>query len=139
MSSELFDELRKSIKEAGKIRKGRAKPSRKFTYDAIDIRKLRESLGVSQSQFARMIGVSVDTAQNWEQVQYRDMPLTPDRGFATMELGRKKVPNAFHTRRGRPHARGFVLSVNHTLPPISRNRFTWMQRQARLLNSFRTL
>jgi len=71
MSSELFDELRKSVKEAGKIRKGRAKPSRKFTYDAIDIRKLRESLGVSQSQFARMIGVSVDTAQNWEQGRRR--------------------------------------------------------------------
>ncbi|HEX41548.1 MAG TPA: helix-turn-helix domain-containing protein [Phycisphaerales bacterium] len=38
-----------------------------FTYDAVDIRKLRESLGVSQTRFARMIGVSVDTAQNWEQ------------------------------------------------------------------------
>lgn len=71
MSSELFDDLIKSIKEAGKIRRGRAKPSRKFAYDAIDIRKLRESLGVSQSQFARMIGVSVDTAQNWEQGRRR--------------------------------------------------------------------
>jgi putative transcriptional regulator len=67
MSSQLFDDLRKSIKEAGRIRRGKAKPSRVFTYDAIDIRRLRESVDVSQSQFARMIGVSKSTLQNWEQ------------------------------------------------------------------------
>ena len=31
------------------------------------IRKLRESVHVSQAKFARMIGVSKDTLQNWEQ------------------------------------------------------------------------
>jgi putative transcriptional regulator len=67
MSSELYRELSKSIKEAGRIRRGETKPSRVFKYDAIDIRKLRESVDVSQSQFARMIGVSKDTLQNWEQ------------------------------------------------------------------------
>ena len=67
MSSKLFKELSESIKEAGKIRRGKAKPSRVFKYDAIDIRKLRESVDVSQSQFARMIGVSKGTLQNWEQ------------------------------------------------------------------------
>ncbi len=67
MSAKLFKELRASIKEAGRIRKGRVKPSRVFGYDAVDIRKLRESVRASQSQFARMIGVSKDTLQNWEQ------------------------------------------------------------------------
>lgn len=67
MKRELFEDLSKSIKEAGKIRRGRAKASRKFKYDAVDIRKLRKSVNVSQSKFARMIGVSVDTVQNWEQ------------------------------------------------------------------------
>jgi len=67
MSSRLFKELSESIREAGRIRKGKAKPSRVFTYHAIDIRKLRESVDVSQSQFARMIGVSKGTLQNWEQ------------------------------------------------------------------------
>lgn len=71
MSSELYKELAKSIKEAGRIRKGKAEPSRVFTYDAIDIRKLRESIDVSQSQFARMIGVSKSTLQNWEQGRRR--------------------------------------------------------------------
>jgi putative transcriptional regulator len=71
MSSQLFKDLSKSIKEAGKIRRGTKKPSRLFTYDAIDIRKLRESVDVSQSQFARMIGVSKGTLQNWEQGRRR--------------------------------------------------------------------
>jgi putative transcriptional regulator len=71
MNRELYQELGKSIREAGKIRRGRTKPSRVFEYDAIDIRKLRESVDVSQAQFARMIGVSKDTLQNWEQGRRR--------------------------------------------------------------------
>jgi putative transcriptional regulator len=71
MSSQLFKDLSKSIKEAGKIRRGKVKPFRVFKYDAIDIRKLRESVDVSQAQFARMIGVSKDTLQNWEQGRRR--------------------------------------------------------------------
>jgi len=71
MSSKLFRELSESIKEAGKIRRGEKRPSRVFKYDAVDIRKLRESVNVSQAQFARMIGVSKDTLQNWEQGRRR--------------------------------------------------------------------
>ncbi len=67
MNKELFEELTKSVKEAGKIQRGEVKGSRVFTYNAIDIRRLRESVKVSQSKFALMIGVSVDTVQNWEQ------------------------------------------------------------------------
>jgi len=67
MNRKLFEDLSKSIKEAGRIRRGQVKPSRAFKYNAVDIRKLRKSVKVSQSQFARMIGVSVDTVQNWEQ------------------------------------------------------------------------
>jgi len=67
MSSQLLKDLSKSIKEAGRIRRGETKPSRIFKYDAVDIRKLRESVDVSQAQFARMIGVSKGTIQNWEQ------------------------------------------------------------------------
>jgi putative transcriptional regulator len=67
MSSTLYRELSESIREAGRIRRGQAKPSRVFKYEAVDIRKLRESVDVSQSQFAKMIGVSKGTLQNWEQ------------------------------------------------------------------------
>ncbi len=71
MNSELYKDLSESIREAGRIRRGKAKPSRVFRYDAVDIRKLRESVDVSQAQFARMIGVSKGTLQNWEQGRRR--------------------------------------------------------------------
>jgi putative transcriptional regulator len=67
MKRELFEDLSKSIKEAGKIRRGKVKASRVFTYNAVDIRSLRKAVKVSQSAFARMLGVSVGTVRNWEQ------------------------------------------------------------------------
>ncbi len=67
MRKELFDELVESIQEAGRIRKSLLKPSRVFKYDSIDVKRIREKLNVSQSQFAMMIGVSISTLQNWEQ------------------------------------------------------------------------
>ena len=67
MKSELFTELVESIEEAGKIRKGLVKPSRVFRYRPVDIKRIRNRLHVSQSQFSLMIGVSKSTLQNWEQ------------------------------------------------------------------------
>ncbi len=67
MKKELFEELVESIKEAGKIHRGEMKASREFVFDPQDVRAIREKLHKSQSEFARMIGVSVSTLQNWEQ------------------------------------------------------------------------
>ena len=67
MKKELFSELVESIQEAGKIHRGELKPSRVFKYNPVDVKKVRQRLHVSQSQFALMIGVSKDTLQNWEQ------------------------------------------------------------------------
>jgi putative transcriptional regulator len=38
-----------------------------FEFTALDVKALRESLHKSQSEFARMIGVSLATLQNCEQ------------------------------------------------------------------------
>ncbi len=67
MKKENFNELLASIKEAGKIKKGKMKPSRVFSYSSPDIKAIREKLHVSQNEFAHMIGVSENTIQNWEQ------------------------------------------------------------------------
>jgi putative transcriptional regulator len=67
MKQEAFDELVGSIRQAGRIRRGKARPSRRFTYRAADVAAIRDRLGKSQSEFALMIGVSVATLQNWEQ------------------------------------------------------------------------
>jgi putative transcriptional regulator len=62
-----FTKLVASVRQAGKIRRGRMKASRVSNLRPLDIKKIRGRLGRSQSEFALMIGVSVATLQNWEQ------------------------------------------------------------------------
>lgn len=67
MKKELFDDLVESIKQARDICRGEIKPSRVFDYRAVDVKRIRSKLDVSQSEFAALIGVSKSTLQNWEQ------------------------------------------------------------------------
>ena len=67
MDKKRFAELLESIKQAGEIIRGERKPSRVFHVEPLNIKDIRKKLKVSQSQFARMIGVSAATLRNWEQ------------------------------------------------------------------------
>jgi putative transcriptional regulator len=67
MEDQLFNDLLKSVSEAGEFLSGERKPSRVFTVDAYSVREIRESLSLSQRQFASIVHVSVKTLQNWEQ------------------------------------------------------------------------
>jgi putative transcriptional regulator len=67
MKNDDFSQLVASIKEAGEIRRGERKPSRKQTVSFPNIQKIRSGLGLSQAEFALLIGVSPRTLQNWEQ------------------------------------------------------------------------
>ncbi len=71
MNNQDFNNLVKSIKQAGKIKRGEIKASRIFNFAPADIKKIRNQLHKSQSEFALMIGVSVSTLQNWEQGRRR--------------------------------------------------------------------
>lgn len=62
-----FEDLIESVREAGKIKRGRIAPSRRIVFKPAEVRKIRANLGASQSEFALLIGVSVGTLQNWEQ------------------------------------------------------------------------
>ncbi len=62
-----FQELLTSIKQAGRIRRGKLRPSRVTTFRPADVKSVREKLKASQAEFALMIGVSVATLRNWEQ------------------------------------------------------------------------
>ncbi|QEH38116.1 Antitoxin igA-2 [Aquisphaera giovannonii] len=66
MRAEDFDELVMSVREAGRIRRGEAQASRITDFAPVDVQAIRLRLAKSQSEFARMIGVSVATLQNWE-------------------------------------------------------------------------
>ena len=67
MNENDFTQLCESIRQAGEIRRGKRKPSRAFKVEDPDPKAIRERLGLSQSRFAAIIGVSVRTLQNWEQ------------------------------------------------------------------------
>ena len=68
MKKELFDELLQSVTEAAAIERGELKPSRTFEVrTANDVVRVRGRLGLSQTKFAKLLGISEDTLQNWEQ------------------------------------------------------------------------
>jgi len=72
MKKELFDELLQSVKEAAAIERGQLKPARTFEVrTANDVVRVRGKLGLSQTKFARLPGISEDTLQNWEQGRRR--------------------------------------------------------------------
>ena len=56
------------VTEAAAIERGEAKPSRKFEVKTPnDVVRVRNKLGLPQIKFARLLGISEDTLQNWEQ------------------------------------------------------------------------
>ncbi|MCL4529042.1 MAG: type II toxin-antitoxin system MqsA family antitoxin [Chloroflexi bacterium] len=67
MKDELFNELIASVREGGKILRGKAKPARKFVIEAPNVKKIRSSYKLSQNEFAALMGISVKTLHNWEQ------------------------------------------------------------------------
>jgi putative transcriptional regulator len=71
MRKQDFDELVSSVRQAGRIRVGEEAPSRVTEIPPVDVKAIRGRLGKSQAEFARLIGVSVATLQNWEQGRRR--------------------------------------------------------------------
>ena len=67
MNDEMFNELVQSMEEASAIIKGEMKPSRVFVYSPLNVKKIREKANKNQTEFAKMIGVSIGTLRNWEQ------------------------------------------------------------------------
>ena len=75
MDKALFEDLLGSLQEAKAIAKGKAAASRRFEVPAADVKAVREQTGLSQSEFAQLMRVSVKTLQNWE--QHRRNPTGP--------------------------------------------------------------
>ena len=67
MKEELFNELVASVREGGRILRGKAKPSRTFIIETPNVKKIRSSYKLSQNEFASLMGISVSTLRNWEQ------------------------------------------------------------------------
>ena len=67
MDKTLFESLKQGLKEAASIRRGELAPGRVIEISAPDVKSVRARVGLSQSEFAQLIGVKVATLRNWEQ------------------------------------------------------------------------
>jgi putative transcriptional regulator len=71
MKEKLFEDLIESVREGGGILRGDREPSRRFRIQEPDVAAVRDRYGLSQAEFAAMLGISVRTLQNWEQGRRR--------------------------------------------------------------------
>lgn len=62
-----FQELLESVGQAGAIKRAERQASRVFKFTPLDVKKIRKKIGLSQTQFSKLICVSIKTLQNWEQ------------------------------------------------------------------------
>ncbi len=75
-----FDQLVKGVREMKRHMAGKTVRGARVTeLTQPDVRAIREAAKISQSQFAKLIGVNLRTLQNWE--QRRTHPTGPARAL----------------------------------------------------------
>jgi putative transcriptional regulator len=75
-----FDELKDAVAMMARHMRGECvRGMRKTEVAEPDVRAIREAAAISQSEFARLIGINVRTLQNWE--QHRSQPTGPARAL----------------------------------------------------------
>jgi putative transcriptional regulator len=67
MNDVMFNELLASVKEMDAVAQDKKIASRTTAFPEPEVKKIRETVGLTQSRFAMMIGVSKRTLENWEQ------------------------------------------------------------------------
>ncbi len=99
MDKDNFAKLIKGVKEMKRHMKQQmaGKPVRGTAFtdlDAPDVKRIRESAQISQSEFAKLIGVNLRTLQNWEQARTR--PTGPARALLKIVASDPKALEALH-------------------------------------------
>jgi len=89
MKDEMFTELVESVRQAKAIMRGEIEPSRQFVFETPNVKQIRAKLGLTQTDFAALIGISVKTLQNWE--QGRRQPEGPARALLLVAAWRPEV------------------------------------------------
>jgi putative transcriptional regulator len=73
MKSDMFEALLESVRRGGAIVRGARKAGRRTQFKELDVAAIRATCKLSQEPFARLLGISVRTLQNWEQGRRRPM------------------------------------------------------------------
>lgn len=95
MDKQHFDQLIKGVREMQRHLAGKSVRGAKVTeLREPDVRSIREAAKITQSQFARLIGVNLRTLQNWE--QQRTRPTGPARALLKIVASDPKALTALH-------------------------------------------
>ena len=95
MDKKHFDKLVQGVREMKRHMAGKSvRGSRTTELPSPDVRTIREAAQVSQSQFAKLIGVNLRTLQNWE--QQRTQPTGPARALLKIVASNPKAIEALH-------------------------------------------
>ena len=90
MDKKEFAALLAGVRQMGRHMRGKRVPGVRVTkIEAIQARKIRLAAGLSQTEFARLIGVPVKTLQNWE--QERTQPAGPARALLKIVAANPKA------------------------------------------------
>jgi putative transcriptional regulator len=95
MDKQHFDQLVKGVREMKRHMTGKpVRGAKTTTLPTPDVRMIREAANISQSQFAKLIGVNLRTLQNWE--QQRTQPTGPARALLKIVASNPKAIEALH-------------------------------------------
>lgn len=64
--SEAYKSISKGLNEAIEYSKGNQTGAREFRPQQVDVKKLRERIGMTQPKFAASFGISLGTLRHWE-------------------------------------------------------------------------
>jgi putative transcriptional regulator len=64
--SKAFDSIKQGLDEAIEFSKGKKGKAVIHEFTAVDVKKIRAKIGMSQSEFASAFGISVSTLRHWE-------------------------------------------------------------------------
>jgi putative transcriptional regulator len=95
MDKEHFEQLIKGVREMKRHVAGkRVRGARVTSLTEPDVRSIREAAQITQSEFARLIGVNLRTLQNWE--QQRTKPTGPARALLRIVASDPKALAVLH-------------------------------------------
>jgi len=64
--SKAFESIKKGLEEAANHAAGKKTKAIIHHIDAVDVKKIRHGVGLSQTEFADAVGISVATLRHWE-------------------------------------------------------------------------
>ncbi len=67
MNKRDFEHLKQGVRELGAVLRGKTSPARVRMIKPKSVKAIRSRFKLSQSEFARLLGVPTGTLRNWEQ------------------------------------------------------------------------